>query len=196
MKCRIFFSVCFIEWLTPVHDGPVTKMTKSPFLEHLLLTMGGYSFAIWNEGIMVKQNLKKNVNFTNKNYTFRCNFNHFFSESSRIDPFRRTRTIYLRCLVYWAAQYRYLKEAYALNKYDKFTHLHIFSIVYFSTESGTLEVWDITKRKSEPIQTQNIAGRAINVICPYRQESEIRRNKNQSNDGHYISIADNSGTLI
>ena len=47
------FSVCFIEWLTPVHDGPVTKMTKSPFLEHLLLTMGGYSFAIWNEGIMV-----------------------------------------------------------------------------------------------------------------------------------------------
>ena len=65
--------------------------------------------------------------------------------------------------------------------------------MYFSTESGTLEVWDITKRKSEPIQTQNIAGRAINVICPYRQESEIRRNKNQSNDGHYISIADNSG---
>ena len=53
LKCRIFVSVCFIEWLTPVHDGPVTKMTKSPFLEHLLLTMGGYSFAIWNEGIMV-----------------------------------------------------------------------------------------------------------------------------------------------
>ena len=52
LKCQ-FFSVCFIEWLTPVHDGPVTKMTKSPFLEHLLLTMGGYSFAIWNEGIMV-----------------------------------------------------------------------------------------------------------------------------------------------
>ena len=120
----------------------------------------------------------------------------FFSESSRLDPFRRTRTIYLRCLVYWAAQYRYLKEAYAFNKYDKFTNLHIFSVVYFSTESGTLEVWDITKRKSEPIQTQNIAGRAINVICPYRQESEIRRNKNQSNDGHYISIADNSGTFI
>ena len=67
------------------------------------------------------------------------------------------------------------------------------NIVFFSGENGTLEVWDITKRKSEPIQTQNIAGRAINAICPYRQESDIV--KNQGNLGHYISVADNSGTL-
>ena len=48
-----FFLVCTIEWMTPVHDGPVSIMLKSPFMSHLLLTMGGYSFAIWNEGIMV-----------------------------------------------------------------------------------------------------------------------------------------------
>ena len=54
MDAAFYFTVCFIEWLAPVHDGPVTVMTKSPFLEHLLLTMGGYSFAVWNEGIMVR----------------------------------------------------------------------------------------------------------------------------------------------
>ena len=53
MDAAFYFTVCFIKWLAPVHDGPVTVMTKSPFLEHLLLTMGGYSFAVWNEGIMV-----------------------------------------------------------------------------------------------------------------------------------------------
>ena len=46
--------LCTIEWMTPVHDGPVNMMLKSPFMDHLLLTMGGYSFAIWNEGIMNK----------------------------------------------------------------------------------------------------------------------------------------------
>ena len=36
------------------------------------------------------------------------------------------------------------------------------NIVFLSGESGTLEVWDLNKRRSEPIQTQNISGRAIN----------------------------------
>ena len=36
------------------------------------------------------------------------------------------------------------------------------NIIFFSGEKGSLEVWDITKRKSEPIQSQNISGRAIN----------------------------------
>ena len=54
-----YFLVCTIEWMTPVHDGPVNMMLKSPFMDHLLLTMGGYSFAIWNEGIMVSTVQKK-----------------------------------------------------------------------------------------------------------------------------------------
>ena len=49
-----FFSVCTIEWLTPVHDGPVKVMAKCPFMPHLLLSVGGYSFAVWNEGVMVR----------------------------------------------------------------------------------------------------------------------------------------------
>ena len=36
------------------------------------------------------------------------------------------------------------------------------SIIYFSGEKGNLQVWDITKRRSEPIQVQNIAGSPIN----------------------------------
>ena len=36
-----------------MHDGPVREMAKCPFMPHLLLTAGGYSFAVWNEGVMV-----------------------------------------------------------------------------------------------------------------------------------------------
>ncbi len=82
------------------------------------------------------------------------------------------------------------------------------SIVFFSSDKGNLEVWDITRRKSDPIQTQNIAGRAINgitkncskfglgirnlfvaAICPYRGVMSSEE------EGHFISVADNSGTL-
>ena len=48
-----YFVVCTIEWHTPVHDGPVKLMSKCPFMPHLLLSVGGYSFAVWNEGVMV-----------------------------------------------------------------------------------------------------------------------------------------------
>jgi hypothetical protein len=34
----------------------VKILVKSPFLPNLLLSVGGYSFAIWNEGIMVTTN--------------------------------------------------------------------------------------------------------------------------------------------
>ena len=46
-------QVCTIEWMTPVHDGPVQEISKNPFMPHLLMSVGGYSFAVWNEGVMV-----------------------------------------------------------------------------------------------------------------------------------------------
>ena len=54
-KNKQFFLnlVCMIEWRTTVHDGPVKLMAKCPFMPHLLLSVGGYSFAVWNEGVMV-----------------------------------------------------------------------------------------------------------------------------------------------
>ena len=45
--------MCSIEWMTAVHDGPVQEISKCPFMPHLLMSVGGYSFAIWNEGVMV-----------------------------------------------------------------------------------------------------------------------------------------------
>ena len=104
--------------MTPVHDGPVTTMMKSPFMDHLLLTMGGYSFAIWNEGIMNKP-----------------------------------------VIMHYVDNEQFTSVAWSIEQPN---------IVFFSGEKGSLEVWDITKRKSEPIQSQNISGRAINAICPYR----------------------------
>ena len=35
-------TVCKVEWETTVHDGPVTMMARSPFIPHLLITVGGY----------------------------------------------------------------------------------------------------------------------------------------------------------
>ena len=38
----MFSSVAKVEWETTVHDGPVTMMVRSPFMPHVLLTVGGY----------------------------------------------------------------------------------------------------------------------------------------------------------
>ena len=38
-------------------------------------------------------------------------------------------------------------------------------VVFFSTEKGNIQVWDITKRRSEPFQSQNVAGSPINGSC-------------------------------
>ena len=134
-----FFLVCTIEWMVPVHDGPVKVMTKSPLMEHLLLTMGGYSFAIWNEGIMNKP-----------------------------------------VIMHYVDREQFTSVAWSIEQPN---------IIFFSGEKGSLQVWDITKRRSEPIQTQNISGKAINAIAPYRTS------KTNGNIGHFITVADESGTL-
>ena len=45
-------------------------------------------------------------------------------------------------------------------------------VVFFSTERGNIQVWDITKRRSEPFQSQNVAGSPING-----KDSERSRNR-------------------
>ncbi|KAJ8278976.1 hypothetical protein COCON_G00060420 [Conger conger] len=40
-------SRCFV-----VHDGPVNTVRRSPFFKDILLTVGGWSLAIWKEGVM------------------------------------------------------------------------------------------------------------------------------------------------
>ena len=46
------------------------------------------------------------------------------------------------------------------------------NIIFFSGEKGNLEVWDVTKRRSEPIQTQNISG-WVEVRCDNSQEQNL-----------------------
>ena len=53
---------CKVEWETAIHDGPVRTMARSPHLPKLLLTVGGYSWAVWKEGAavsLIKQTLFK-----------------------------------------------------------------------------------------------------------------------------------------
>ena len=94
----------------------------------------------------------------------------------------------LHCRFDW----HYIEKIYG-EDFAKFCGLlRIYELYYtyvFSGEKGNLDVWDITKRRSEPIQTQNISGRAINAICPYRTKVT------KGNEGHFISVADDSGTL-
>ncbi len=87
-------------------------------------------------------------------------------------------------------------------------------VIFFSDESGTLQMWEMNGRKSEPFQTQDISGRPINgetrtssqndlnhgrehshnsspytAICPY-----VRANES-GEKVHYMSVADETGTL-
>ncbi len=61
-------------------------------------------------------------------------------------------------------------------------------VLFFSDESGVLQMWQLNSKKSEPFQTQNISGRAINGIYPFTR-----------NEGghkvHYMSVADETGSL-
>ncbi|TRY75281.1 hypothetical protein TCAL_00687, partial [Tigriopus californicus] len=41
--------ICKVEWECAVHDGPVRFMRRCPHYEKLLLTAGGYSWALWSE---------------------------------------------------------------------------------------------------------------------------------------------------
>lgn len=43
-----------MQWETAIHDGPVKVMSRSPFVKQLILTVGGYSWALWEEGGTVK----------------------------------------------------------------------------------------------------------------------------------------------
>ena len=41
--------VVTMEWHKVAHDGPVTTVTRSPFFSDLVVTVGGYLFAVWRE---------------------------------------------------------------------------------------------------------------------------------------------------
>lgn len=36
-----------------VHDGPVVSMERSPFYKDILLSVGGWTLAVWKEGVAV-----------------------------------------------------------------------------------------------------------------------------------------------
>ena len=88
-------------------------------MPHLLLTMGGYSFGVWNEGVMTKPVIL-----------------HFVTDE------------------------QFTAGAWSLTQP---------ATIFFSTDRGNIQIWDITKRRSEPFQVQNIAGKAINGQYHIRQ---------------------------
>ena len=92
--------------------------------------------------------------------------------------------------------------------------------VFFSTEKGNVQVWDITKRRSEPLQEQNIAGSPINgkeiILTRYNHISFTKiksalmlkfsififivicpyNHKSKLKEGeHYLSVADDTGVI-
>ena len=43
------------EQVWAAHDGPITTLQRSPFFRDIILTVGGWTFAIWKEGVTVVQ---------------------------------------------------------------------------------------------------------------------------------------------
>ena len=41
------------ELVLDAHDGPITAIERSPFFKDVILTAGGWSFAIWKEKLTV-----------------------------------------------------------------------------------------------------------------------------------------------
>lgn len=41
------------EFVWQAHDGPMNTLTRSPFFRDIILTVGGWTFAIWKEGVTV-----------------------------------------------------------------------------------------------------------------------------------------------
>ena len=106
-------------------------------MPHLLLTVGGYSFAVWNEGIMNKPVIL-----------------HFVNDE------------------------QFTAASWSLTQPNT---------IFFSTDRGNIQIWDVTKRRSEPFQVQNIAGKSINGICPFEPKT--------GGDRHYLSVSDDTGVL-
>ena len=77
--------VCMIEWRTTVHDGPVKIMAKCPFMPHLLLSVGGYSFAVWNEGVMVSHAKMSKTKFY---FTFYMTLPQSMNSNSMMNEYR------------------------------------------------------------------------------------------------------------
>lgn len=54
------------------HDGPINALERSPFFKDIILTAGGWTFAIWKEKNIVIQAVSSliliNNNFHRKNY--------------------------------------------------------------------------------------------------------------------------------
>ena len=67
------------------------------------------------------------------------------------------------------------------------------SVIFFADETGRLQVWDVRGKKSEPVQSQCVSGRTINVVAPYEYpEGGVRAGEYAD---HYVGVADDTGTL-
>ena len=63
------FASCFKtvaskpELVLAAHEGVVSVLQRSPFFKDILLSIGGWTFAIWKEGVSVSS-IAKNYIFT------------------------------------------------------------------------------------------------------------------------------------
>ena len=51
------------EQVLSAHDGPIATLHRSPFFKDIILTVGGWTFAIWKEGVTVSD-LRYNLTWT------------------------------------------------------------------------------------------------------------------------------------
>lgn len=53
-----YFKLLFLaprpEQVWAAHDGPISSLQRSPFFRDIILTVGGWTFAIWKESVTVQ----------------------------------------------------------------------------------------------------------------------------------------------
>lgn len=50
---QVLFSAPKPSFYHGSHDGPVVALERSPFMKEVLLSVGGWNFTIWKEGVSV-----------------------------------------------------------------------------------------------------------------------------------------------
>ena len=106
-------------------------MERSPFTNQLLLTVGGYSWAIWSE----VDNLVREKELYSQNKVQ----NFSFPQPSPV-------------------LFHYVGGNLPTHATWSLTQPHV---VMFSDENGYLQLWNVTSKKSKPFQTQDISGKPI-----------------------------------
>ncbi|OXB55465.1 hypothetical protein ASZ78_012897, partial [Callipepla squamata] len=132
-----------------IHKEAVNTVQRSPFFKDIILSVGGWNFAIWKEGV-TQMSTKRKFDVVKGYYCFIVVSLLHFQIYSYI---KNGPILQSDC----TAQ-RYTAGHWSLTRPGVF---------YIATEDGDIEVWDLLMETHKPSHIQNISKSAITCISPW-----------------------------